>query len=73
MRSLACGEFRRIWNGADLWCRSLGLTPVLVPVWKGSTDAGIGVWADSSIQGTEPTPLANATTDFDIETIAAPI
>ena len=50
---------------------SLGLTPVLVPVWKGSTDDGIGVWADSAVQGAEPTPLANATTDFDIETIVA--
>lgn len=50
---------------------SLGLTPVLVPVWKGSTDDGIGVWADSSVTGAEPTPLANATTEFDIETILA--
>nr|WP_242484800.1 ABC transporter substrate-binding protein [Rhodococcus sp. MS16] len=50
---------------------SLGLTPVLVPVWKGSTDDGIGVWADSAVQGAEPTPLANATTEFDIETIIA--
>ena len=32
---------------------SLGLTPVLVPVWKGSTDDGIGVWADSAVQGAE--------------------
>ncbi|MBV6757885.1 ABC transporter substrate-binding protein [Rhodococcus opacus] len=50
---------------------ALGLTPVLVPVWKGSTDDGIGVWADSSLHGAEPTPLANATTEFDLETIAA--
>ncbi|GAA3154417.1 hypothetical protein GCM10020255_034760 [Rhodococcus baikonurensis] len=40
-------------------------------MWKGSTDDGIGVWADSAVQGAEPTPLANATTDFDIETIVA--
>ena len=50
---------------------SLGLTPVLVPVWKGSTDDGIGVWADPAVQGAVPDTLADATTDFDIETIVA--
>ncbi|WP_338891008.1 ABC transporter substrate-binding protein [Rhodococcus sovatensis] len=50
---------------------SLGVTPVLVPVWNGSTDDGIGVWAESALTGGEPVSLANATTDFDIETIAA--
>ncbi|MDJ0005713.1 ABC transporter substrate-binding protein [Rhodococcus fascians] len=50
---------------------SLGLTPVLVPVWKGSTDDGIGIWAEPTVKGDEPVALANATTDFDVETIAA--
>ncbi|PBC51475.1 ABC transporter substrate-binding protein [Rhodococcus sp. ACPA1] len=50
---------------------SLGLTPVLVPVWKGSTDDGIGVWADPSVHGDVPVALADATTKFDIETVAA--
>ena len=50
---------------------ALGLTPVLVPVWNGSTDDGIGVWAEPAIDGEDPAALANATTDFDIETIAA--
>jgi iron complex transport system substrate-binding protein len=49
---------------------SLGLTPVLVPVWNGSTDDGIGVWAESTVNG-DPASLMNATTDFDIEQIAA--
>ncbi|SNS76037.1 ABC transporter substrate-binding protein [Rhodococcoides kyotonense] len=50
---------------------ALGLTPVLVPVWKGSTDDGIGVWAEPSVTGADPTALENATTEFDVETIAA--
>ncbi|CAM2853167.1 iron-siderophore ABC transporter substrate-binding protein [Prescottella defluvii] len=53
---------------------ALGLTPVLVPVWTGSTDDGIGVWAEPSVHGDDPKALADATTEFDIETIvtAAP-
>lgn len=50
---------------------SLGLTPVLVPVWKGSTDDGIGIWAEPTVKGDDPVALANATTGFDVETIAA--
>ncbi|MFC0454229.1 ABC transporter substrate-binding protein [Rhodococcus jostii] len=50
---------------------SLGLTPVLVPVWKGSTDDGIGVWADPSVHGADPVALADATTKFVVETVAA--
>ncbi|MFC9515478.1 ABC transporter substrate-binding protein [Nocardiaceae bacterium NPDC056970] len=50
---------------------ALGLTPVLVPVWTGSTDDGIGVWAESSVHGDDPKALANATTEFDLETIVA--
>ncbi|GAB2633725.1 ABC transporter substrate-binding protein [Prescottella soli] len=50
---------------------ALGLTPVLVPVWTGSTDDGIGVWAEPSLHGDDPAALANATTEFDIETIVA--
>ncbi|MGA9874068.1 MAG: ABC transporter substrate-binding protein [Rhodococcus sp. (in: high G+C Gram-positive bacteria)] len=50
---------------------ALGLMPVLVPVWKGSTDDGIGVWAEPTVTGDEPVALTDATTEFDIETIAA--
>ncbi|MDV7353413.1 ABC transporter substrate-binding protein [Rhodococcus sp. NPDC019627] len=50
---------------------SLGVIPVLVPVWKGSVDDGIGQWADASLGGADPIALANATSSFDVETIAA--
>ena len=50
---------------------ALGVVPVLVPVWNGSTDDGIGLWARPQLGGAVPVPLANATTDFDLEPIAA--
>ncbi|WP_235174688.1 ABC transporter substrate-binding protein [Tomitella biformata] len=43
----------------------------MVPVWTGSTDTGIGVWAESSLTGDRPTALANGTTDFSLESVAA--
>jgi iron complex transport system substrate-binding protein len=50
---------------------ALGLIPVLVPVWNGSTADGVGTWARPHLGGAVPVPLANATTDFDLEPIAA--
>lgn len=50
---------------------ALGVVPVLVPVWKGSTGDGVGDWARPLLDGTAPVPLADATTDFDLEPIAA--
>jgi iron complex transport system substrate-binding protein len=50
---------------------ALGVVPVLVPVWNGSTDDGVGTWARPHLGGAAPIPLANATTDFDLEPIAA--
>jgi iron complex transport system substrate-binding protein len=50
---------------------ALGVVPVLVPVWNGSTDDGVGAWARPQLGGAMPVPLANATTDFDLEPIAA--
>lgn len=50
---------------------ALGVMPVLVPVWTGSTDDGVGEWAEPHLGGAAPVPLADATTDFDLESIAA--
>ena len=50
---------------------ALGVVPVLVPVWNGSVDDGVGSWARPHLAGAAPIPLANATTDFDLEPIAA--
>jgi iron-siderophore transport system substrate-binding protein len=50
---------------------ALGVIPVLVPVWNGSTADGVGTWARPHLGGAAPIPLANATTDFDLEPIAA--
>jgi iron-siderophore transport system substrate-binding protein len=50
---------------------ALGVVPVLVPVWNGSTADGVGAWARPQLGGAAPVPLANATTDFDLEPIAA--
>ncbi|WP_037175723.1 iron-siderophore ABC transporter substrate-binding protein [Rhodococcus sp. UNC363MFTsu5.1] len=51
---------------------SLGITPVLVPAWKGSVDTGIGAWAQPSLDGAAGPPvLANAVADFDVEAVAA--
>ncbi|TJZ81737.1 iron-siderophore ABC transporter substrate-binding protein [Rhodococcus oryzae] len=51
---------------------SLGITPVLVPAWKGSVDTGIGAWAEPNRGGAAAPPvLANAVSDFDIEAVAA--
>ncbi|TWF77141.1 iron complex transport system substrate-binding protein [Pseudonocardia hierapolitana] len=50
---------------------ALGVVPVLVPVWNGSVDDGVGTWARPHLGGAAPVPLANATTDFDLEPIAA--
>ncbi|MFG1781904.1 iron-siderophore ABC transporter substrate-binding protein [Rhodococcus oryzae] len=51
---------------------SLGITPVLVPAWKGSVDTGIGAWAEPNLDGAAAPPvLANAVADFDIEAVAA--
>jgi iron complex transport system substrate-binding protein len=50
---------------------ALGVVPVLVPVWNGSTGDGVGTWARPHLGGAVPVPLANATTDFDLEPIAA--
>ena len=50
---------------------ALGVVPVLVPVWKGSTDDGVGEWAEPLLGGAAPVPLQNATTQFDLEPIAA--
>lgn len=49
---------------------ALGVTPVLVPVWTGSTDTGIGEWARPLVHG-DPVPLPHATTDFSVEQVAA--
>jgi iron complex transport system substrate-binding protein len=50
---------------------ALGVIPVLVPVWNGAVDDGVGTWARPHLGGAAPVPLANATTDFDLEPIAA--
>lgn len=50
---------------------SLGVTPILVPVWTGSTNTGIGKWAEPLVAGDRPTALANGTTDFSLEAVAA--
>jgi iron complex transport system substrate-binding protein len=50
---------------------ALGVVPVLVPVWNGSVADGVGTWARPHLGGAVPVPLANATTDFDLEPIAA--
>jgi iron complex transport system substrate-binding protein len=50
---------------------ALGVVPVLVPVWNGSTADGVGAWARPQLGGAAPVPLANATADFDLEPIAA--
>jgi iron complex transport system substrate-binding protein len=50
---------------------SLGVIPVLVPVWKGSTDDGIGRWAEPRLDGADPEALENATSDFSISAVAA--
>jgi iron complex transport system substrate-binding protein len=50
---------------------ALGVVPVLVPVWNGSTADGVGEWARPQLGGATPVPLANATIDFDLEPIAA--
>jgi iron complex transport system substrate-binding protein len=50
---------------------ALGVVPVLVPVWTGSTADGVGEWARPLLGGAAPVPLQNATTDFDLEPIAA--
>ncbi|MFE3290621.1 ABC transporter substrate-binding protein [Rhodococcus sp. NPDC059234] len=51
---------------------ALGVTPVLVPAWKGSVDSGIGAWAQPSLRGdAAPPALANAVGDFDMESVAA--
>ncbi|QJY47437.1 ABC transporter substrate-binding protein [Pseudonocardia broussonetiae] len=50
---------------------ALGVMPVLVPVWTGSTDDGVGEWAEPHLGAAAPAPLADATTDFDLESIAA--
>ena len=49
---------------------ALGITPVLAPVWTGSTDTGIGQWSKHLAAGA-PTPLPNATSAFSIEQVAA--
>ncbi|WP_030172246.1 ABC transporter substrate-binding protein [Microbispora sp. NRRL B-24597] len=50
---------------------SLGVIPVLVPVWTGSTDDGIGRWAEPRVAGADPEALENATSDFSISAVAA--
>src|SRR5688500_14556176 len=40
---------------------ALGVVPVLVPVWNGSTADGVGTWARPHLGGAAPIPLANAT------------
>jgi iron complex transport system substrate-binding protein len=50
---------------------ALGVMPVLVPVWKGSTDDGIGEWAEARVTGDDPSALANATADFSVSAVAA--
>lgn len=50
---------------------ALGVVPVLVPAWSGSVDDGVGSWARPHLGAAAPIPLANATTDFDLEPIAA--
>ncbi len=50
---------------------ALGVMPVMVPVWKGSTDDGIGEWAEPRITGDDPEALANATADFSVSAVAA--
>lgn len=50
---------------------ALGVVPVLVGVWNGSTDDGVGEWARPLVKGTSPVPLRNATTGFDLEPIVA--
>lgn len=49
---------------------ALGITPVLVPVWTGSTDTGVGRWSQDLVHGA-PTPLPNATSAFSLEQVAA--
>lgn len=49
---------------------ALGITPVLAPVWTGSTTTGIGDWSRDLVHG-DPTPLQNATGDFSVEQVAA--
>ncbi|BDH56498.1 ABC transporter substrate-binding protein [Tsukamurella sp. PLM1] len=48
----------------------MGITPVLAPVWTGSTDTGVGEWARGLVRGDAPAPLPNATGDFSVETVA---
>ncbi|WP_439029377.1 ABC transporter substrate-binding protein [Gordonia terrae] len=50
---------------------ALGVMPVMVPVWKGSTDDGIGEWAESRVAGHDPSALLNATADFSVAAVAA--
>jgi iron complex transport system substrate-binding protein len=50
---------------------ALGVVPVLVPVWNGSTDDGVGEWARPLLDGADPVSLENATVEFDLEPIAA--
>ncbi|SDD89095.1 iron-siderophore ABC transporter substrate-binding protein [Rhodococcus tukisamuensis] len=50
---------------------ALGVTPVLVPAWKGSVDTGVGEWAKPALAGATPPALANATAGFDVEKVAA--
>lgn len=49
---------------------ALGITPVLVPVWTGSTETGVGRWSQDLVHGA-PTPLPNATSAFSLEQVAA--
>ncbi|WP_197719746.1 MULTISPECIES: ABC transporter substrate-binding protein [Pseudonocardia] len=50
---------------------ALGVVPVLVPVWSGSTDDGVGEWARPLLDGAAPVALQDATTRFDLEPIVA--
>ncbi|MEU4320458.1 iron-siderophore ABC transporter substrate-binding protein [Nocardia fluminea] len=50
---------------------ALGVIPALVPVWRGSTDDGIGAWAESALGARQVPALSEATTDFSVEAVAA--
>lgn len=50
---------------------ALGVQPVLAAVWPGSTDTGVGEWAEPLVKGEAPTPLLNGTTEFSVEAVAA--
>jgi iron complex transport system substrate-binding protein len=50
---------------------ALGIQPVMVPVWNGAFDDGIGTWAEDLLSGPRPEPLQSATTEFSIEAVAA--